>query len=69
MEGKIKNIANRGKGALTLLLWLANVVRYWHANSKSRYNLIHPLHKTAEDKRVKANKKARLAYAKKKAAK
>lgn len=67
MEGKIYNRANRAKRKLTVLQWLTRLCKYYIYHSISRHNLIHWSHKTAEEKRLDKNRKARLRRAKKKA--
>jgi Recombination endonuclease VII len=66
MEGKIKNLAVRGKRALSIMQYLANIVRYWVYHSVDRTGLVHPTHLTDDEKRVKRNTKARKARAAKK---
>jgi len=71
MEGKLLNIANRGKRRLSTLAWLKNVVAYYERHIKPRaisgtYVLIHPTHKTEQEKRDLRNKRRRVAYKKSK---
>lgn len=59
LEGKIKGLAQRGQHTLEggYLEWLNNLVEY--LNKKPQYNLIHPTHKTPEEKRIEKNLKAK----------
>lgn len=59
LEGKIKGLAQRGQHTLEggYLEWLNNLVTY--LNKKPQYNLIHPMHKTPEEKRIETNLKAK----------
>ena len=63
LEGKVFNLARRGANGRDPMEWLADVVRYWHRPKKSQHGLIHPTHKTAEEKRLARNKKARARRA------
>lgn len=68
IEGKIYNLANRGKRGRTVREYLARVLAYWDKHAEPAPAAIyHPKHKTADEKRVDRNKKARLARARKKA--
>lgn len=64
IEGKIFNLANRAKRRRTPLLFLADLVRYWHKHRTDQTGLIHPDHKTSEEKRLERNKKQRVRRAK-----
>ena len=64
MEGKIKHYATRAKGNLTFIEWLKNLMQYYEYHSTPRYPLLHPEHKTEEQKRLDRNKKARQRRAK-----
>jgi hypothetical protein len=67
IEGKIFNLANRAKRMSTAILFLANLVRYWHKHRKPRVGLLHPEHLTSEEQRLQRNKKERTRRAKSKA--
>jgi len=69
MEGKIKNRVNRAKRELSLIQWLENLLKYWKQHNNPKTVLIHPTHKTDDEKRLAINKKARLKRAQIKAAK
>lgn len=67
MEGKVKTCATRGKYKLSRIQWLTNLLNYWTLHSEPQVPLLHPTHKTAEEKRLAKNKKARDRRAKLKA--
>lgn len=69
IEGKIYNLANRGKRASTPSGFLALVLEYWNKHSSPIYPILHPSHKTEDEKRLETNKKARAARARKQALK
>lgn len=60
LEGKINNIANRAKRERSTLEWLESLVQYLKFHSAPRTAYLHPTHKSAEEKRILANKRARL---------
>jgi len=66
MEGKIHNLANRAKRDKDVIEWLGSLLDYWQ---RPPSNLIHPKHKTEDEKRLARNKKARQATARRKAVK
>lgn len=69
MEGKVFNCARRAKRNRRPDQWLNDVLWYWNKyNAISPNALLHPSHKTADEKRVKRNKKAVKARKAKKAA-
>ena len=60
MEGKIFNLARRGNGKDGELKFLCALIRYWERHQTPRHNgLYHPTHRTAEEKRLATNAKAR----------
>lgn len=66
IEGKIKNLANRAKRNDSRMTFIINIVKYWtHFNAYARPEL-HPTHKTADEKRIRRNKKAKERRLKKK---
>lgn len=69
IEGKISNLANRAKRTGTRYGFVARVLAYWDAFSNPSHGLIHPKHKTADEKRIRRNKKAKAKRMKKKQAK
>lgn len=69
MDGKIKNRANRAKRGMTIIEWLEALLNYWKKHEKPNTPLIHPTHKTDDEKRLLRNKKARQRRARAKAAK
>ena len=64
IEGKVFNLARRAKHDKTEIEWLANLVRYWHKHKTPQHGVLHHTHKTAEEKRLDRNRKARLRRAK-----
>ena len=59
-EGKTYNGANRSKGNLTPQQWLQNLLDYWKLHETPQHGgILHPTHKTAEEKRLATNAKAR----------
>jgi Recombination endonuclease VII len=68
IEGKIANLANRAKRTLTTKDFLGQVILYWIKHETDQTGLYHPLHKTADEKRERTNKKARDRRAKMKEA-
>lgn len=65
--GKLENNAAR-YGVLDIGTFTNGVAAYLRAHMTNITGLIHPLHKTDEEKRVLRNKRARVARAKKKEA-
>lgn len=66
IEGKIKNLCNRGKRQFDQLWYIKRILDYWetHDVDKPEHGLMYPTHKTADEKRLAINKKARLKRAK-----
>lgn len=69
IEGKIFNLANRGKRGYTPAAYLAMIVDYWRDVTVRPDSVYHPDHRTEEEKRLKRNAVARVAAAKKRAMK
>lgn len=71
IEGKIFNLANRGKRGGTVESFLVQVIKYWreYAHSNTADIVYHPSHKTVDEKRLERNRKARRARARKAATK
>lgn len=59
IEGKIKNLAARGRVGLTSVEYLQKIIDYWTLYETDRTGLLHPLHLTPDEKRIKTNTKAR----------
>ena len=59
IEGKIFNLARRAKRQLTETKWLLTLVNYLDLHKYSPSGVLHPTHKTADEKRLLINKKAR----------
>lgn len=60
IEGKVTNLANRAKRNETPLEWLKRLVEYLTHHQVNRTAMLHPTHKSLEEKRILTNKKARL---------
>lgn len=58
-EGKVKTLATMCKRDGSKLQWLMRLVSYWHKHLTPQTDLLHPTHKTEEEKRIRRNKKAR----------
>ena len=70
IEGKIFNLANRGKRQGTPRGFVLKLLNYWELyNVVTDNSVYHPDHKTEDEKREQRNKKARMARAKKRAMK
>ena len=67
LEGEIFNRCRRGKRGRTEWWFLRRILAYWEHTADDLWGLYHPDHKTADEKRIKQNKKQRMAYARKKA--
>ncbi len=59
IEGKISNLANRAKRKHTREWFLQRLIQYWDKHSVAQTDLVYPTHKTDDEKRLRANKKAR----------
>lgn len=59
MEGKVLTCATRAKRGESQIRWLSKLLRYWQFWADNPSSIIHPTHKTDEDKRIMRNKKAR----------
>jgi hypothetical protein len=66
IEGKIKNLAVRGKRNMLPKDYLGRLILYWIHHEEDRTGLLHPVHKTEDEKRVTRNTKARKARVAKK---
>lgn len=67
IEGKVYNLANRGKRGRTVNDFLKRILAYWELHSDPANPVYHPSHKTEDEKREERNKKARLKRARQKA--
>lgn len=69
-EGKILNViagyGKAGNNKYFQMKWLLNLAEYWKLHQTPQTDKIYHLHKTEAEKREARNKKARLAYARKK---
>lgn len=59
IEGKIFNLCRRAKRQRTEIDFLTSVFDYWMQHNGLRDQPIHPSHRTKEEKRALANKRAR----------
>jgi hypothetical protein len=59
IEGKIFNLANRAKRTMETKDYLGKLILYWIKHETDQTGLYHHLHKTADEKRDRRNKKAR----------
>jgi hypothetical protein len=66
IEGKVSNLANRGKRQGTRYGFIQSVLAYWDRHSTAQRQELHPLHRTADEKRLLRNKRARKRRAEKK---
>lgn len=57
MEGRIRGYGVRARRHLTYLGWLKNLYDYLIKHEECQTGLIHPLHKTPEEKKAVAAKK------------
>lgn len=63
IEGKVNNLANRAKRDGTPREWLVKLLKYLDHHDTNRTSMIHPTHKSDEEKRVLKNARARKARA------
>lgn len=59
IEGKIKNLARRGKRELPPKLFLQNILAYWDIHAERPDQRLHPTHLTGEERRLRRNAKAK----------
>lgn len=59
IEGKIFNLANRAKRGKSVKDWIGALILYWIKYETDQTGLYHPLHRTADEKRLLRNKRAR----------
>ena len=66
-EGKVKTVATSCKRQFDQIWWLKRLLAYLeeHSDTVPSHGLIHPTHRTLDEKRLRANKKARERRAKK----
>lgn len=65
-EGRVKTKAMLGHTGVPAYDYIIRLGKYLELHQTPRYPLIHPLHKTEEEKRLAKNKRARTLRAKKK---
>ncbi len=66
-EGRVKTKACLGHKGVSPYEYLIGLGKYLEHHSSPKVNLVHPTHKTEEQKRIHRNAKARLARQRKKA--
>lgn len=66
IEGKINNLTVRARRGAPKTHFLGKVILYWQKHETDRTGLLHPIHLTEDEKRIKRNEKARKARAAKK---
>mgnify|MGYP003334931006 CR=1 FL=1 len=66
IEGKVKNLARRGKRGLSPREFLEHIIWYWDKHAKDPDPRLHPTHLTEEEKRLRRNAKARARRKKQK---
>lgn len=59
LEGRVFGLARRGKRQRTEVDFVKSIVAYWEYHAQNPRAEIHPNHKTADEKRLRRNKKAR----------
>lgn len=64
IEGKIKSLARRGRRTLPKEDYIGMLILYWRHHAVDRTGVLHPLHRTDDEKRLLRNKKARITRAK-----
>lgn len=62
--GRLEGLATRSKKSLPMLSWLRNAYEFLEHHKIPRTDWVHPTFKTAEEKRIARNAKARAARAK-----
>lgn len=68
IEGKVFNLLRRGQRGRGNAWFLDRLIKYWNRHETAQHGIVHPLHKTEDEKRLRANKKARERRAAKKKA-
>lgn len=63
IEGKIFNLCRRGKRNRNEKDYLIDILSYWTFHAENPRPLMHPNHKTQDEKRLARNRKARLRRA------
>lgn len=62
--GRLEGLATRSKKNLPMLAWLRNSYNFLEHHKIPRTDWVHPTYKTADEKRLARNAKARAARAK-----
>jgi hypothetical protein len=66
IEGRIKSLAQRGHTGITSEKFVVGLGKYLEGSNPPKYKYLHPSHKTADEKRLARNTKARKQRATKK---
>jgi len=66
MEGKVKHYGTRAKRGGTYEEWLKRLLEYYEHHETPRTGLLHPTHRTEDEKRLRRNAQARKRRAAKK---
>ena len=66
IEGKIFNLARRAKRQSDEPTFVSNVLKYWEYWKVNESSVVHPNHKTQDEKRIAKNKKAKKKRSKNK---
>ncbi len=64
IEGRVKKLAQRGHKGISSAKYVIGLGKYLEFHKTPKYNYIHPSHKTADEKRIERNRKAREKRAK-----
>ena len=60
IEGKVFNLARRAKNGMTEVEWLESLIAYYKRHEEPQHGgILHPTHRTEEEKRLARNDKAR----------
>jgi hypothetical protein len=66
IEGKVHNLVRRGRRALSKSEYLTHILNYWKRHADTPMPILHPKHRTADEKRLAKNARARKRRAKNK---
>jgi hypothetical protein len=65
MEGKITRCIKRAKRTLTFWEWVSALHRYWGNSERNPTKIIHPTHRTPEERKLLYQKRAKRRAKKK----
>lgn len=66
MEGKIYNCTRRAKRKMTVIQWMERALAYWRLHQECQTGLLHPKHRTVEEKKERRKKKSKKRRERKK---